>query len=228
MNSYGNKWLKLEDGNYTLAEKMEKRTLPPAQPRPEQPSTPPAQHQHTKGKYLFCEEIHPHYVYYECAVCGQRFTDGSTEKLDSCTTCNPPKTWGAWSGWSATPVYASATRQVETREVKVSDLRREYRYGRYVADGHDCWCGRYLEGLSYVSGSASLQYSPWSPYRYGTSGKAWSCGRCGASHIGVDHTGSDGRDWWAEYLLPDGSYYWEEARTIPAEYQTEYRYRDLR
>ena len=58
---------------------------------------------HTKGTYKFPEAKHPHYQYWECAVCGNNFTDGSTKKLDSCTVCNPPKpncdkghTWGGW------------------------------------------------------------------------------------------------------------------------------------
>lgn len=59
---------------------------------------------HTKGTYKFPEAKHPHYQYWECAVCGNNFTDGSTKKLDSCTVCNPPKpncdkghTWGGWT-----------------------------------------------------------------------------------------------------------------------------------
>jgi uncharacterized repeat protein (TIGR02543 family) len=137
--------------------------------------------------------------------------------------------WGPWSEWSSTPVTASSTRQVETKQVKVSDAYTEYRYGRYVDSTrtHDCWCKKYLEGLSYVSGSATLQYSSWSTTQYSTSGKSWSCGNCSAVHTGVDHTSSDGRSWWSEYLLPDGSYYWKESRQVDATYQTLYRYRTV-
>lgn len=201
----------------------------------------PAHTAHEKGTYLWCEAAHPHNNYYICSVCGEKFTDGSTSYVESCATCNPPQdteiieepsepetTVGPWSEWSATPAYASDTRQVETRQVQVSDAYTEYRYGRYVdAPGrNDCWCAKYLESLPYVSGSAILQYSGWSTSRYGTSGKDWSCGYCSGSHTGVDHTGSDGRAWWHEYLLPGGSYYWEESRTVPAVYETQYRYRD--
>ena len=159
---------------------------------------------------------------------GEKITASTVVNLTSDQTLYAHwKEWGPWSEWSTTPAYASSTRQVETREVKVSDSYTEYRYGRYVASGHDCWCGKYLEGLSYVSESARLQYSPWSTTQYGTSGRGWSCGPCSARHIGVDHTGSDGRSWWAEYLLPDGSYYWQETQTVGAVYETQYRYRDL-
>ncbi|MBD5163067.1 MAG: CHAP domain-containing protein [Oscillibacter sp.] len=42
---------------------------------------------HTKGAYLWCEKAHPHYNYFTCAVCGNRFTDGTTDILDSCAQC---------------------------------------------------------------------------------------------------------------------------------------------
>ncbi len=48
-------------------------------------------HTHTKGKYLFYEAAHPHYNYYTCATCGEKFTDGSTKKMDGCTECYPVK-----------------------------------------------------------------------------------------------------------------------------------------
>lgn len=44
---------------------------------------------HTKGSYLKCDTVHPHYNYYRCSVCGSTFTDGSTTTLSSCETCNP-------------------------------------------------------------------------------------------------------------------------------------------
>lgn len=137
----------------------------------------------------------------------------------------PENVWTDWSSWSATPIFASDTRQVETREIKVSDSYTEYRYGGYVTyDGkHDCWCETYLRNKY---GSASLRYSDWSTTRFRPNGKGWTCGSCGGNHIGVDHYGSDGRAWWAEYVLPDDSYYWEESRTVDAGYETQYRYRD--
>lgn len=183
---------------------------------------------HTKGSLLYSDDSHPHYNYYKCSVCGETFTDGTTSYLYSCTICNPPKepTVTPWSDWTTTPVQATATRQVETKRVKVSDSYTQYRYGRYVANGHDCWCSTYLEGLGY--GRASLDYSNWGTTRYSTTGKDWSCGYCQGSHTGIDHTGSDGRSWWAEYKSPSGaSYYWEETRTVAATYETQYRYRDL-
>ena len=182
---------------------------------------------HTKGAFQFYEASHPHYNYYKCSVCGENFTDGTTSYMESCATCNPPKKPATtdWSDWSTTPVQATATRQMETRTVKVSDAKTQYRYGRFVANGHDCWCRTYLESLGY--GKASLDYSAWSDTRYSKTGKDWSCGYCRGIHTGVHHTGSDGRDWWTGYRSPSGAnYYWEETRTVPAVYETQYRYRD--
>lgn len=140
----------------------------------------------------------------------------------------PETIWTPWSDWSTTKVTPSSTRQVETREVKVSDAYTQYRYGRFVADGHDCWCRTYLQNLSYVSGTASLDYTSWSTTRFGTSGRNWTCGYCNGIHTGVHHTDSNGRPVWVEYKSPSGaSYYWEETRTVPAVYETQYRYRDL-
>lgn len=130
-----------------------------------------------------------------------------------------------WSSWSTTPVTASSTRQVETRTVKVSDAYTQYRYGRYVSNGHDCWCGTYLKNLGY--GNAVIEYSDWTSTPYSESGKNWTCGQCNAVHVNPDHRTSDGRFWWKEYVSPNGeSYYWVATQTVPAEYRTEYRYRD--
>lgn len=141
------------------------------------------------------------------------------------TTNEDQPEWGPWSNWSATPVQATATRQVETRTVKVSDAKTQYRYGRFVANGHDCWCATYLQKLGY--GQGRLDYSEWTTTRYSTSGKDWSCGYCNGNHQNVDHTSSNGTNWWKEYRSPSGqSYYWEETQTVPATYETQYRYRD--
>ena len=114
--------------------------------------------------------------------------------------------------------------------VMVREGYTEYRYGRYVsANGkHDCWCGRYLENLSYVTGKAVLDHSDWSTAAYPANGKSWSCGYCGGTHTGADHIGADGKNWWKEYVSPDGkSYYWQESREVAPVYSIEYRYREL-
>ena len=137
--------------------------------------------------------------------------------------------WGDWSSWTTQSCTASDTRQVETRSVQTVVAHMEYRYGRYVdqTGTHNCWCGKYLEGLSYISGKAKLEYSNWSTTRYNPSGSTWTCGYCNGNHIGVDHVDSKGRSIWVEYCLPGNKpYYWEETRIVGAQYETQYRYRD--
>ena len=46
--------------------------------------------EHVKGNYLWPERMHPHYRYWTCGVCGQKFSDWSTEKLADCAQCNVP------------------------------------------------------------------------------------------------------------------------------------------
>lgn len=189
---------------------------------------------HVPGKFIYRDlkdSPHPHYNYYKCANCGEIYTDGGTAYFADCPLCNPPKEskWGSWSDWSATPAYASSTREVETRTVKVLDGVTEYRYGRYIDNTgkNDCWCGTYLESLPHISGRANLDYSAWTTTPYGTSGKNWTCGYCSGPHTGIDHVNPDGRPAWVEYLSPNGdSYYWEEMRISQATYETQYRYRD--
>lgn len=137
--------------------------------------------------------------------------------------------WGPWSSWTTKSYTASDTRQVQTREVQTAAAHKEYRYGRYVdqTGTHNCWCSKYLEGLSYISGKAKLDYSSWSTKRYSASGSTWTCGQCNGKHTGVDHVDSQGRSIWKEYRLPGNKpYYWEETRTVEAQYETQYRYRD--
>ena len=136
--------------------------------------------------------------------------------------------WGPWSEWGTKVYTASATRQVETKTVETVEAHKEYRYGRYIdqTGTHNCWCGKYLESLSTVSGKAKLDYSKWSTTRYSASGSEWTCGQCGGKHKGVDHVDSRGRPIWVEYRVSGKPYYWEESRTVEAQHETQYRYRD--
>ncbi len=136
--------------------------------------------------------------------------------------------WGPWSKWTTKSYTASDTRQVEAKEVQTAAVHTEYRYGRYIdqTGTHNCWCGKYLESLSYVSGKAKLDYTKWSATRYSASGSEWTCGQCGGKHKGVDHVDSAGRPIWVDYRISGKPYYWEESRTVEAQYETQYRYRD--
>jgi len=136
---------------------------------------------------------------------------------------------GSWSEWSTTPAYESDTREVETRQVKTADAHTEYRYGRYIDETGKwvCWCATY-QAAQGTPGS-TLQYTEWSTARYSPTGHDFTCGFCKGEHIGVSYFDEKGRPRWHEYKLPgDGdSYYWEESREIDAQYETQYRYRDI-
>ncbi len=136
--------------------------------------------------------------------------------------------WGPWSDWSTNHIASTDGRQVQTREVKISDERTEYRYGRFVdyASGKTCWCKTYLENVRSANGSATLEYSVWSTTRQSAKRTAWTCGFCRGEHVGVHHVGSDGRAWWSQFDLTNGAYYWEETRTVGAKYETQYSYRE--
>lgn len=207
-----------------------------------------AVHKHEKINPTVSPE-HPHYTFYTCS-CGEVFTDNVENSVDSCLVCalgqlgddminsaipEPPKGyWSTWSNWSTASASVSDTRQVETRtiteQVKISDGYTEYRYGGYAtSDGrHECWCETYLRNKF---GSSNIRYTDWNTTRYKVNGTSWTCGNCSGNHVYVDHYGNDGRAWWPEYTLPNGkNYYWEESRTVDAQYETrevtQYRYRD--
>lgn len=55
------------------------------------PQPTPQPHVHSGGSYLFFEADHPHYVYYTCGTCGEKYNTGATVCYEKCTTCNPPK-----------------------------------------------------------------------------------------------------------------------------------------
>lgn len=202
-------------------------SLPKDPPKSEDP-VPELPHTHS-GSFKYAESSHPHLNHYTCSTCGADYTDGSTSPDKKCDQC-----WGSWSVWSYTPAYSSETRQVEIQhtetQVKIADAYTEYRYGGYAtSDGnHECWCDTYLRSKF---GSANLRYSDWSTTKYRENGKGWSCGQCSGNHIHVGHYDGNGNAWWPEYTLPSGkNYYWEETRTVPAQYETHietsYRYRD--
>lgn len=151
-------------------------------------------------------------------------------------SANPTQTtWGTWSAWSTTPYSASSTRQVETQQVKVSDAYTEYRYGLWRNASNASWCPDYGASLSSSGGSWYESYSSWSTTRmYQDTGHNALCSGSNHNHTHVSGYDSSGRANWHIYS-DDGTftgwgrlyYYWEETRTIPATYETQYRYRDL-
>lgn len=160
---------------------------------------------------------------------------GNTTSPNSPPTASNTTTWGTWSAWSSTPYSASGTREVETQQVKISDAYTEYRYGLWRNANNASWCPDYGASLSSSGGSWYEAYSNWSTTRMcKDTGHNAFCSDRNHNHTHVSGYDSNGWANWDIYS-DDGTftgwgrlyYYWEETRTIPAVYETQYRYRDL-
>ncbi len=138
-------------------------------------------------------------------------------------------TWGAWSAWSSTPYSASSTREVETRQVKVSDAYTEYRYGLWRNDDNAGWCPNYGAQFSSSNSSWYEAYTSWSKTRmYQNTGHKAYCDGSNHNHThisGYDSRGRANLDIYSDDGTFTGwgrlSYNWEETRTIPAVYETQ-------
>lgn len=66
---------------------------------------------------------------------------------------NPVPQWSEWSEWSTTPVYASATREVESMTVTEVETHYEWNYSRYRyigKNGNNWYYPEYYRGSNYV------------------------------------------------------------------------------
>ena len=91
----------------------------------------PPHNTHVKGAYQWYEAAHPHYHYWKCSICGELFTDGSTEHLDSCSECNPVKNYyldvnGYLDGASAGSLGDYGTVDVYINGSRVADDVADY------------------------------------------------------------------------------------------------------
>ena len=151
--------------------------------------------------------------------------------------------WGNWSAWQDAAVTANDLRQIETRQVLVTEAHTEYRYGRWFAmnvDGcqsHDPQ--QYMSCPSYAHAkynwkpieNFSKDFTAWSTTRYASDG--------GNIHTSLWDAEHDDKTWyqyvgglyyWYRYYIgPEQTrqyrYWWEETRQVPATYKTQYRYR---
>ena len=108
-NALENLWYKLDNGLWVYSKNVKKVE------QSQQPAG--CNGSHTKGEYQFCEELHPHKVYWTCASCGELFTDGSTKKLDACETCNPKPISVTFSNYKVRELAATSAEPYATAEV---------------------------------------------------------------------------------------------------------------
>ncbi|MCL1839574.1 M23 family metallopeptidase [Candidatus Saccharibacteria bacterium] len=143
-------------------------------------------------------------------------------------TPTPTPTWSAWSSWSTTVATASATRQVETKQVaNPATYRTEYKYSRLH-------CPAYI--TIYANGTTYY-------YTYETAWLRFENPSCAGGHwdniqlnyqltcqlyYGYDTT-TCGSYVYDAYIIKDGWGYDGTAKIANATtYHTEYRYRDLK
>lgn len=164
---------------------------------------------HTRGGYLGAADTHPHWVYWRCAICGERYTEWGVETKASCEICNPPEpekpdcsnghTWGEWD------IMREADCELNGRRQRICSVCGEWEDQPIAAVGHNYkltdvtatekvyTCSRcgdsYTEKLS--SGSSpetgdtnetcQHEWSDWTIYEYcGMEGWKWrTCKKCG-------------------------------------------------
>lgn len=79
----------------------------------------------------------------------KELTTSSASTLSGWTKYNETYTWGGWSSWSSNAVSASATREVNTKQVaNPQTYKTVYRYNRFV----------YVNGATYYSFSSGLGF----------------------------------------------------------------------
>lgn len=96
---------------------------------------------HTRGAYLGSADTHPHWVYWQCAVCGEKYTEWGAETKDSCEICNPPAppepdcsnghTWGEWD------VVQEASCELNGKQQRFCTVCGEWDSQPIAATGHN-------------------------------------------------------------------------------------------
>lgn len=141
--------------------------------------------------------------------------------------------WGGWSGWQDNAVSASATREVETQNVRAVEAHTEYRYHYYQNNAgvrHFCpYYAGYKYESNYNGGTFKLQYTDWQTSQATLAvdnfihvNQGAACTRSGCA---------DGGGTVRAYTLSGGysesnRVFYEESRYVPASDKTQYRYRD--
>ena len=137
--------------------------------------------------------------------------------------------WGSWSAWSDQPFYASDTREVETQQVQISQGSTQYRYGRYKST--NCSKGTWYHFSDVTAkreygGTWTPNYTSWSSTRHSVTDANYGYAVNNNSLGTGVYNSSKNRYYWNRYSIGGVNYWWEEVQTTPAEFKTQYRYRD--
>lgn len=156
--------------------------------------------------------------------------------------------WSGWSGWQDGYVASNDNTNVQTRQVQLTSAYEEYRYGRYYtskklydgskwvngnvhySDNVAGWYyGRYNENAGVGSSSWKWEWSDWSTTRFQVKNTYSEKQKFQDSEQTGRLNSSTGKVEWTVYRSPKAikgfySYYYEESRTVPATYKTQYNY----
>lgn len=177
----------------------------------------------------------------QCSVsASETYSTGASSFLDWDKKSGSEVTaWGAWSDWQKEPVTAGKNMEVEKREVVTVPAHTEYRYGRWYAQSavrsatDEKHAPAVSPSLAYAksvykdaASAFSKQFSPWSTSRFAAADtfrtnlkdneKTYASATSGAYNWSVYYLGTPSEN---------TAYFWEESRSVPAEKQTQYRYR---
>lgn len=148
----------------------------------------------------------------------KQYTSSSSSQKDGWILYDTSETvgeYGGWSDWNDSAVSQTSNRQVETRQVLVSEGKTTYTYGAFFSSNsskpygwtHFCpTCGNIAYGGNWSYNTYTQDY------RATVSGLGQSCGHRGG--FPEQYKAADGR-----------LYYYEEVNKTDPVYKTQYRYR---
>lgn len=153
------------------------------------------------------------------------YLDWSLESTSTATS-----DWSNWSSWQDAAVTATEFCEVKTQQALATAAYTQYRYGRYLST--DCSKGTWPHcnektAKNLYGGTWTPDYSSWSTTRYSgtfpyastTTNNSLGNGVYGKNQYG------NMRYMWGLYMVGGQKYYWEDSRTVPATYKTQYAYR---
>lgn len=145
-------------------------------------------------------------------------TTSNSSSMVGWTQSKSELVWGNWSNWQDAAVSKSETRQVETQQVQTQAAYTQYRYGRYYSNNcnkgywrHFCaTCAYNMYGGTWYS-----EYTGWMNSPITDLGTGNVCPHYSYQNPNQKTYKYNGQNW-----------YWQETQTVPAQYKTQYRYKD--
>lgn len=137
--------------------------------------------------------------------------------------------WSGWSGWQDEYVASNDNTNIQTRQVQLTSAYDEYRYGGYKGKVNGSTKYHYSDvaGGKYYGVATSTfqwQWSDWSTTRQNSLGVySDAVKNLDTNNTGTYNSSTNKYD-WQRYKIGNNYYYYEESRTVPATYKTQYNY----